>query len=108
MQRLDQLAFEREYTELGLDRLRAEQIELLVHESQSLLTNAGRLPEILNAGRITGVEQETFTAVARQLYTETLRIQAQIRAYQFEQLPAAYQRLQRTCNACHSLFRSTD
>jgi len=105
MVRLNELAYEREYTELSLDRLRAEQIESLVHEARTLVDNASRLSDIPNEEKLTEEEQITFTAVARQLYSETLQIQADIKANRFENLQGSYRYLQQTCNACHKLFR---
>lgn len=105
MSRLNELAHEREYTELSLDRLRARQVEALVKEAGALLENAGRLSDIPGEEKPTEEEQITFTAVARQLYSETLRIQADIQANRYENLTDRYRHLQRTCNACHKLFR---
>jgi cytochrome c556 len=95
MKRLNELAYDREYTELGLDRLRAEQIAALVTAAA----------ELLSAGEMTAEEQATFAAIAGQLHAEAQNIQAAVRAYQFDRLPAGYRRLQRICNACHALFR---
>jgi cytochrome c556 len=105
MKRLNELAYDREYTELGLDRLRAEQIAALVTAAAQLRISAGRLPELLSAGEMSAEEQATFAAIAGQLHAEAQNIQAAVRAYQFDRLPAGYRRLQRICNACHALFR---
>jgi cytochrome c556 len=105
MLRLNELAYEREYTELSLDRLRAEQIASLVNEARTLADNASRLSDIAGGERLTEEEQITFTAVARQLYSETLQIQADIKANRYETLPGGYRYLQQTCSACHKLFR---
>ena len=105
MLRLNELAYEREYTELSLDRLRAQQIETLVHEARALVDNANRLPDILGEEKLTEEEQITFTAVARQLYSETLQIEADIQANRYDNLTDRYRHLQRICNACHKLFR---
>ena len=108
MLRLNELAYEREYTELRLDQLRAEQIEALVAEARTLVTKAGRLPEILNGGSLSPEEQITFVAVARQLYSETQQLQAEVQANRYENLQYGYRHLQQTCNACHKLFRIND
>ena len=108
MLRLNELAYEREYTELRLDQLRAEQIASLVAEARNLVANAGRLPEILNDSSLNAEEQITFIAVAKQLYSETQRLQADVQAKRYENLQYGYRHLQRTCNACHKLFRIND
>lgn len=107
MLRLNELAYEREYTELGLDRLRAEQIDSLVTESKTLAGNADRLSEILTQGELTAEELITFKAIANQLYSEALRIQADIHANNFINVDKGYRRLRQTCNACHNLFRTS-
>lgn len=105
MLRLNELAYEREYTELSLDRLRAEQIDSLVNEAGALVGNASRLADIQGEEKLTEEEKITFKAVARQLYSETLQIQADIQANRYENLQDSYSYLRRTCNACHKLFR---
>jgi hypothetical protein len=107
MSRLNELAYEREYTELGLDRLRAKQIDSLVTEAETLVDNADRLPEILTEGELTPEELITFRAVASQLYSEALLIQADIHADSYVNVDEGYRRLRQTCNACHNLFRTT-
>ena len=106
MRRLYELASEREFTELGLDQLRAEQIEALVMEADTLVINADNLPELLSEGQLTTEEQITFKAVANQLYTEALSLQADVYANKFLNIEAGYRRMQQTCNACHNLFRN--
>lgn len=105
MLRLNELAHEREYTELSLDRLRAEQINALVKEARALVGNAGRLSDMPDEEKLTEEEKITFTAIARQLYSETLQIQADIQANRYRNLQDSYRYLRRTCNACHKLFR---
>ena len=105
MLRLNELAYERENTELGLDLLRAKQVAALVAAAGSLQASAGHLPNILITGELNAAEQASFVAIARQLHDESLRLQADIHAYRFDLLPAGYRRLQRICDACHGLFR---
>jgi len=50
-------------------------------------------------------ELVTFRALAGQLYTETLNIQQLVNNYDYRLIAPAYQRLNQTCAACHSLFR---
>ena len=105
MQRLNELAYEREYTELGLDRLRAEQIDALVLETDMLSSKADNLPSIITEGELTTAEQITFKAVASQLHAEVLRIQADIQENNFINVDAGYRRIRQTCESCHNLFR---
>ena len=105
MLRLNELAYEREYTELSLDRLLAKQIAALVNEARNLVDKAGRLSGMDGGGKLTEEEQITFTAVARQLYSETLQMQADVQANRYEKIPGNYRYLHHTCNACHKLFR---
>ena len=105
MSNLNELAYERERTELGLDRLRAEQIEILAAEAETLAARAGRLTDQLTDTELSEEDRITFSAIANQLQAETLRMRADVRANKFENLSAGYQRLRQTCNACHKLFR---
>lgn len=106
MRRLNELAYEREYTELGLDRLRADQIHALVRETEILVNKAKNLSEIVTGGQLTSEERITFRAIASQLHTEAVSLQTAISANNFVNVDAGYRRLQETCNACHNLFRN--
>jgi len=79
IRRLNSLAWDREYTELEIRKMRTEQIELLVQAAEELIASAENLPEITAQDRLSEEEQTTFRAMARQLH--------------------------QTCNACHNLFR---
>ena len=106
MLRLNELAYEREYTELGLDRLRAKQIDSLVTEAETLAGNADGLSETQAREELTAEELITFKAIANQLYSEALQIQTDIHANNFMNVDKGYRQLRHTCNACHNLFRT--
>ena len=105
MGRLNMLAYEREYTELELNQLRAEQIELLIQTASELTQTAENLPNITADPDLSDSDQITFRAMAAQLYRETRNLQEAYDAGQSQALEPAYQRLHETCNACHRLFR---
>lgn len=105
MRRLNSLAYEREYTELRIQQMRAEQIELLVQTAGELARSAGKLPEITAQDRLGEEEQTTFRAMAAQLHRETLKLREYAQNRQYGEMARGYQRLHRTCNACHELFR---
>jgi cytochrome c556 len=104
MQRLNSLAYEREYTQLELDRLRARHIESLVETVNELVQTAEKLPEITQ-GDLSENDQVTFKALANQLYTETVKLQDAVKENNYSDQNAGYQRLRKTCSACHNLYR---
>ena len=105
MGRLNMLAYEREYTELELNQLRAEQIELLIQAANELAQSVENLPDITAGPELSEADRITFRAMAGQLYRETRNLQNAYDAGHLEELEPLYQRLHETCNACHRLFR---
>ena len=104
MRRLNLLAYEREYTDLELEQLFREQIELLIHAANELKDSAEILPNITSS-KLDDTDVTTFRAMANQLYRETLNIQEHINSSHFQEIRTSYQKLYETCNACHQLFR---
>jgi cytochrome c556 len=105
MSRLNRLSYERGYTELELDRMRAENVEALVDAALQLSQAAERLPDIAENTHLAPEERITFSAMARQLYQQTLALQDDLNQGRYSELQAGYQQLRYTCNACHNLFR---
>lgn len=106
MGRLYALAYEREYTELELDRIRHENLQALAHAAADLVELSGNLPQVLPDNRLTDEEQVTFTAMANQLHNETLHLLDTDATSSYSELKTGYRQLQKTCTACHNLFRS--
>ena len=104
MRRLNVLAYEREYTELELEKLRARQIKLLAQTAGELAQTAEQLPEDVQKD-LSREDQTTFRAMANQLYSESLQLEEEAAANNYRALNECYQRLRETCNACHRLFR---
>lgn len=105
MGRLYALAYEREYTELELDRIRHENLEALAHAAAELVDLSGRLSQVLPDNRLTDEEQVTFAAMANQLHNETLHLLDTGATSSYNELKTGYRQLQKTCTACHNLFR---
>ena len=105
MRRLNMLSFEREYTALELDNLRAEQVQLLVQAASELKQSAASLTHITGNKNISEADHITFSAMANELYLQTLTLQKESEANHNKALAPAYTRLHETCNACHRLFR---
>ncbi len=104
MRRLNSIAYEREFTQLELDRLRARHIETLVETVGELVRTAETLPEITEDG-LNENDLVTFRALANQLYTETTGLRNAVRENNYAAQDAGYRRLRETCTACHNLFR---
>lgn len=105
MGRLYTLAYEREYTELEIDRIRHENLEALAHAADELVDISGKLPQILPEYRLTDDEVVTFRAMAGQLKSETLHLLDSDATSSYSDLKNGYRKLRQTCNACHNLFR---
>ena len=105
MGRLYALAYEREYTELELDRIRHENLQALAHAAADLVDLSGKLLQVLPENRLTDEEQVTFAAMANQLHNETLHLLDTDVTSSYSDLKTGYRQLQKTCTACHNLFR---
>lgn len=103
MQRLDTLIYEREYTELELQRLNKKQIELLAKETIALSKTAANLPNIVSLSKLTDEEQLTFNAMVTELSDIAIELKKESDAN--HELDNVYMKLQSTCNTCHQLFR---
>lgn len=106
MVRMNALLYERMYTALELDRERARQLAALADTAAELAGTADAIPEALSDLDLPVEERTTFQALANQLYTRALELQGLAAANRYHALDAAIERLNETCNACHSLFRN--
>lgn len=105
MRRLKLLIYERENSELEIERLRNKQISLLAEEANKLANTAEDLPDIASLQSLNDEERLTFTAMANQLHDITLEMEKAINTNHQQELDEAYIKLQDTCNTCHKLFR---
>ena len=105
MGRLYTLAYEREYTELEIDRIRHENLKALAHAADELVDISGKLPQILPEYQLTDDEVVTFRAMAGQLQAETLHLLDSDATSSYSDFKNGYRKLRQTCNACHNLFR---
>lgn len=105
MGRLNTLAYEREYTELELDRLRQENLKALAASVADLVKLADQLPEYFPDDQLSDEEQVTFKAMANQLQDETSQLLDSSSTSTYSSRNTAYRNLAKTCMACHNLFR---
>ena len=106
MRRLNILLFEREMTQLELQRLRQQQMDLLIEEAESLKNTATMIPVIDSLKGLNDEQQVAFNAMAQELYEITVELKTENEANHHEAVDQAYIKLQKTCNTCHLLFRS--
>jgi cytochrome c556 len=106
MRQLNTLVYEREYTELELQKLSNKQIELLAKEANALAQTAENLPNIASLKKLSEEDQLAFNAMANQLQEATQELKREVEANHQKKIDAAYKNLEKTCNTCHQLFRS--
>ena len=105
MRRLDMLAYENEYTELELQSMRVSQVNRLLEFTDELLIKADNLPQITDT-ELSESDKITFKAMARQLYTDTLNLEASAADKNYSNMGKRYLELRKTCGSCHRLFRA--
>ena len=103
MRRLDSLVYEREYTELELQKLNKKQIELLAKEALTLSQTAANLPNIDSLNNLSDEDQLAFNAMATELKDFAIELKKESDAN--HETETLYIKLQSTCNTCHQLFR---
>jgi Cytochrome C' len=105
MRRLKILFYEREYTELELQKLSNKQIKLLAEEAGALGKIAENLHNSPSLKNLSDVEHVTFNAMANQLHDITQELIKENEDNHQNGVDAAFIKLQDTCNTCHQLFR---
>lgn len=106
MRKLNVLLFERERTYLELQRLRRQQLALLVEETESLSQMANQAPFIDSLKNLDDEQQAMFKGMANELQQIARQLSEANAAGHEQDIEAGYIRLHETCNTCHRLFRA--
>ncbi|HON67441.1 MAG TPA: cytochrome c, partial [Phycisphaerae bacterium] len=64
-----------------------------------------RIPEFLSQVQLDATDRQQFIALARQLGNDAREVQIRARTGDAPAVQQAVNRMDATCNACHSLFR---
>lgn len=105
MLRMNQLVYEREMTALQVQEARERHLKELINTVSELVKAAEVLTDAVPGIELKKEDQVIFRAMANQLYSEAQNIGNMVEEKDYSSLDPAYQRLNETCNACHSLFR---
>lgn len=105
MRRLELLNYEREYTELEIQKLSHKQIELLSGAAKALVEIADNIPNVASLKNLSDEEQIIFNAMANQLYDNTHEFIGENETNNYKAWDPTYQKLKNTCKTCHRLFR---
>ena len=82
-----------------------ELLDELVTQVEELLYHAELMSMGLPFTDLNETEMLIFKALGGELYTEALHIQQLVNNRQIDQLDRAFAQLDRTCQACHQMFR---
>lgn len=105
MRRLKLLNYEREYTELEIQKLSRKQIELLSEAAKALVEIAENIPDIASLKNLSDEGQIIFSKMANQLYDITYELKEGHGSNRHIVWEPTYQKLENTCKTCHRLFR---
>ncbi|GJM05310.1 MAG: hypothetical protein DHS20C09_13010 [marine bacterium B5-7] len=105
MQRLNQLIFKKELSNLNNKELHSQYLENLVYTVNELGFAAIILREALPGFDLSTEEKDIFHAISIQLQKEAENIKAMAEQYDIKNMERSYKRLNDTCAACHELFR---
>ena len=105
MLKLNTLVNDRGITPLEVMEYRVEYLKQLIITANELVMAAEKMTDAIPGVRIEPQNQLTFEALAKQLQEQAVNIAFLAEQTDEEGLEPAYQRLNETCNACHTLFR---
>lgn len=105
MQRLNQLVYKKELSELHKEELRSQHLEDLVYTVNELGYAAIFLVEALPGFKLSTEEKDIFHAIAIQLQKQAENLKEMAEQNDTANMERSYKRLNDTCSACHELFR---
>ena len=105
MQRMNQLVYKKELSELNKKELRSQHLEDLVYTVNELGYAAIFLQDALPGFKLSTEEKDIFHAIAIQLQKEAENIKEMAEQNDMVNMERSYNRLNDTCSACHELFR---
>lgn len=105
MTRMNQLVYEREMTVLEVREIREQHLQQLIVTVMELVNTSEIMTDAIPGIELSIENRVIFRAMANQLYSEAQNIGVLLTDKNYDSLDPAYQRLNETCNACHSLFR---
>ena len=105
MLRMNRLVYEREMTLLEVQLAREQHLQQLVDTVSELVRASEGLTDAIPGIELNSEDQVIFRAMANQLKDEARNIENLVKDKNYGAVDPAYQRLNETCNACHSLFR---
>ncbi len=105
MQRMNELVYKKELSELNKKELLSQHLEDLVYTVNELGYAAIFLQEALPGFKLSTEEKDIFHAIAIQLQNEAENIKEMAEQNDTVNMERSYKRLNDTCSACHELFR---
>jgi hypothetical protein len=105
MQAIDKWRRENPAADMKQPGMDQELLDELVLQVEELLYHAELMSMGMPFTNLNETEMLIFKALGSELYTEALHIQQLVNNRQIRQLDRAYERMDRTCQACHQLFR---
>ena len=105
MQRMNLLVYEREMTALQVQETRNETLQQLINTVAELVKASEGLTDAIPGIELSTEDRVVFRAMANQLFREAQTLGVMVDEKNYPAVDSAYQRLNETCNACHSLFR---
>jgi hypothetical protein len=74
--------------------------------ASSMAASAGKIPDAIKDVNLSDSDREIFLSLANKLRQQATALGEQAKRQEFDQVDRSLERMQSTCNACHSLFRT--
>ena len=105
MRQLKLLNYDREHTDLEIQKLNLKQVQLLSDQAKALIKIAENIPNINSLKNLNNEERVIFSNMANRLYDVTHKIKEEKENNEHIAWNYFNLQLQKTCNTCHQLFR---
>ena len=105
MQRMNLLIIDDMYRPLQLSGEDQEYLDALIQAAADLTFSAEILTQYIPVPELSEQQRSTFRNLAEQIYTEARNVEVNAEKENLLEMDAAFQRMEKTCVKCHSLFR---
>ncbi len=105
MQRMGLLVVDGIYTPLQMDKDEQEYLDFLVKTAADVVISAEILTQHVPIVKLDSEQRVIFSNLAEQLYNEASNVAGLAQDNKLLDMDAAFQRMEKICFKCHSLFR---
>ena len=108
MHELNNLVFERFYSELERDELRIQHTKEIANIAHSIVGDVEKIESMSNELKLNDVELTEFMRLTKELGTNASELENIAKEYKIKDIKVGINKLVATCNSCHQKFRKDE